>query len=45
MQLQLELDKQLRTLRGISDPDELRRKVEDVFHELTEVQLSRINTR
>jgi hypothetical protein len=39
----LELDKQLRTLRGITDPDELRRKTEDVFHELTEVQVSRID--
>ncbi|MEK6279174.1 MAG: hypothetical protein AABN95_02365 [Acidobacteriota bacterium] len=39
----LELDKQLRTLRGIIDPDELKRKTEEVFHELTEVQISRID--
>jgi hypothetical protein len=34
-----ELDKQLREMRQISDPETLKKKMEDVVHELSEVQV------
>jgi hypothetical protein len=39
----LELEKQLRDLRTVDDPEVLRIKIENVIHELSEVQLAQIN--
>lgn len=39
----LELEKKLRTLRLISDPEELKTKLENLTHELTNVQIREIN--
>lgn len=39
----LELDKQLRDLRLIEDPETLRVKTENALHELSEVQVNQIN--
>lgn len=39
----LELDKQLRDLRLVEDPETLRVKTENALHELSEVQLHQIN--
>jgi hypothetical protein len=37
-----EWDRQLKTLRGISDPDDLRKRVDEVVRELTEVQVAKV---
>ena len=39
----LELDKQLRELRLVKDPEALKIKAENVMHELSEVQVNQIN--
>jgi len=38
-----ELEKQFRGLRGITDPEELKRAKENIMHELNEVQVNKIN--
>jgi len=40
-----ELDKQLRYLRTIDDPEQASRKAKDAVHELTEVQIRDINNK
>jgi hypothetical protein len=40
-----ELDRQLRDLRSIDDPEQASRKAKDVVHELTEVQVRDINNK
>ena len=39
----LELEKHFRELRGITDPEELKRAKENIMHELNEVQVNKIN--
>jgi hypothetical protein len=39
----LELEKQFRVLRGITDPEELKRAKENIMHELNEVQVNKVN--
>ena len=42
-EFRLEWDRQLKVLRGISDPEELRKRTVEVIRELTEVQVSKVN--
>jgi hypothetical protein len=42
-EFRLEWDRQVTALRGISDPEELRRRTEEVIRELTEVQVSKVD--
>lgn len=39
----LELEKQFRELRSVTDPKILKQKAENIFHELNEVQVQKIN--
>lgn len=42
-EFRLEWDRQLKTLRGISDPDVLKTRMDEVVRELTEVQVAKVD--